>query len=64
MAEQSERELLITLIKDMAEVKTIVRDYKGLVDKVGLLERRMAYYAGFAAAAGVIVSQLIEGMNK
>lgn len=64
MAEQSERDLLITLVKDVAEVKTIVRDYKGLVDKVATLERRMAYYAGFAAAAGVIVSQIIQGMVK
>jgi hypothetical protein len=64
MAEQSERDLLITLVKDVAEVKTIVRDYKGLVDKVATLERRMAWYAGFAACAGVIVSQIIQGMVK
>lgn len=64
MAEQSERDLLITLVKDVAEVKTIVRDYKGLVDKVATLERRMAYYAGFAAAAGVVVSQIIQGLVK
>lgn len=64
MAEQSERDLLITLVKDVAEVKTIVRDYKGLVEKVATLERRMAYYAGFAATSGVIVSQIIQGVFK
>lgn len=64
MAEQTDRDLLITLVKDMAEVKTIVRDYRGLVEKVSQLEKKMAYYAGFAAAAGVVVSQLIQGFNK
>lgn len=60
MAEQSDRDLLITLVKDMAEVKTIVRDYRRLEEKVANLDKKMAYYAGFAAAAGVIVSQLIQ----
>jgi hypothetical protein len=63
MAEQTERDLIITLIKDVAEVKTIVSGYNRLVDKVAVLERKMAYYAGFAAAAGVIVSQLIQGIK-
>lgn len=62
MAEQTERDLIITLIKDVAEVKTIVSGYNRLVDKVAVLERKMAYYAGFAAAAGVIVSQLLQGI--
>lgn len=58
MAEQSDRDLLITLVKDMAEVKTIVRDYKRLEEKVSQLQIRMAWFAGAAAVIGGIIARV------
>lgn len=60
MAEQSDRDLLITLVKDMAEVKTIVRDYKRLEEKVAALDKKVAYYAGMAAFAATIIGLVIQ----
>lgn len=62
MAEQSDRDLLITLVKDMAEVKTIVRDYKRLEEKVAALDKKVAYYAGMAAFAATIIGLVIQQM--
>ena len=64
MAEQSDRDLLITLVKDMAEVKTIVRDYKRLEEKVAALDKKVAYYAGMAAFAATIIGLVIQQMMK
>jgi len=64
MAEQSDRDLLITLVKDMAEVKTIVRDYKRLEEKVAALDKKVAYYAGMAAFAATILGVFIQQVVK
>ena len=44
----------------MAEVKTIVRDYKRLEEKVAALDKKVAYYAGMAAFAATIIGLVIQ----
>lgn len=60
MSEPTDRDLLITLIKDMAEVKTIVRDYRNLEEKVNLLQQKLAWFTGASAVIGGTIVAMIQ----
>lgn len=60
MADQSDRDLLITLVKDVAEVKAEVRAYKALERDVRDLQKKMWLFMGFAGAIGGSIVSIIQ----
>jgi len=60
MADQSDRDLLITLVKDVAEVKTEVRAYRALERDVRDLQKKMWVFMGFAGAIGGTIVSIIQ----
>lgn len=66
MAETTDRELLITIIKDLAEVKTEMRGYRQLEKDVRDLQKRIYQMTGVSGVLGgviVAVSQLLVGIK-
>ena len=66
MAETTDRELLITIIKDLAEVKTEMRGYRQLEKDVRDLQKRIYQMTGVSGVLGgviVAVSQLLVGLK-
>lgn len=64
MANETDRDLLITLVKDVAEVKTEVRAYRQLEKDVRTLEKRMVAFMTMASiGGGVIVAALQKGLG-
>lgn len=60
MADQTDRDLLITLVKDVAEVKAEVRAYKALERDVRDLQKKMWLFMGFAGAIGGSIVSIIQ----
>lgn len=66
MAETTDRELLITIIKDLAEVKTEMRGYRQLEKDVRDLQKRIYQMTGVSGILGgviVAVAQLLVGLK-
>jgi preprotein translocase subunit SecY len=66
MAETTDRELLITIIKDLAEVKTEMRGYRQLEKDVRDLQKRIYQMTGVSGVLGgviVAVAQLLVSMK-
>lgn len=66
MAETTDRELLITIIKDLAEVKTEMRGYRQLEKDVRDLQKRIYQMTGVSGVLGgviVAVAQLLVGLK-
>jgi len=67
MAETTDRELLITIIKDLAEVKTEMRGYRQLEKDVRDLQKKIYQMTGVSGVVGgviVAVAQVLVSMNK
>lgn len=67
MAETTDRELLITIVKDLTEVKTEMRGYRQLEKDVRDLQRRIYQMTGVSGVVGgviVAVAQMIVSLNK
>jgi hypothetical protein len=52
MAETTDRELLITIIKDLATLKAEMNGYKQLERDVRELQKKIYLFMGFAGAIG------------
>lgn len=66
MAETTDRELLITIIKDLAEVKTEMRGYRQLEKDVRDLQKRIYQMTGVSGVLGgviVAVAQVLVGLK-
>ena len=66
MAETTDRELLITIVKDLTEVKTEMRGYRQLEKDVRDLQKRIYQMTGISSIVGgvvVAVAQLIVSSN-
>ena len=64
MPNETDRDLLIALIKDVAEVKTEVRAYRALERDVRNLEKKMVAFMTMASVGGgVIVAALQKGLG-
>jgi preprotein translocase subunit SecY len=64
MAETTDRELLITIVKDLTEVKTEMRGYRQLEKDVRDLQKRIYQMTGVSGILGgviVAVAQLLVG---
>lgn len=65
MAETTERELLITIVKDLATLKAEMNGYKQLERDVRELQKKIYLFMGFAGAIGgsivAIAQQAIGG---
>jgi preprotein translocase subunit SecY len=62
MAETTDRELLITIVKDLTEVKTEMRGYRQLEKDVRDLQKRIYQMTGVSGVLGgviVAVAQLL-----
>lgn len=55
MAETTDRELLITIIKDLAEVKTEMRGYRQLEKDVRDLQKRIYQMTGVSGVLGGVI---------
>jgi mannose/fructose/N-acetylgalactosamine-specific phosphotransferase system component IID len=55
MAETTDRELLITIIKDLAEVKTEMRGYRQLEKDVRDLQKRIYQMTGISSILGGVI---------
>lgn len=55
MAETTDRELLITIIKDLAEVKTEMRGYRQLEKDVRDLQKRIYQMTGVSGILGGVI---------
>jgi len=67
MADTTDRELLITIIKDLAEVKTEMRGYRQLEKDVRDLQKKIYQMTGVSGVVGgviVAVAQVIVSLNK
>jgi hypothetical protein len=60
MAESTERELLITIVKDLATLKAEMNGYKQLERDVRELQKRMYLFMGFAGAIGGSIVAIIQ----
>jgi hypothetical protein len=66
MADTTDRELLITIIKDLAEVKTEMRGYRQLEKDVRDLQKKIYQMTGISGVVGgviVAVAQVIVSLN-
>lgn len=66
MAETTDRELLITIIKDLAEVKTEMRGYRQLEKDVRDLQKRIYQMTGVSGVLGGVIvaaAQLLVGLK-
>lgn len=62
MPNESDRDLLIALIKDVAEVKTEVRAYRSLEKDVRDLQKKMWLFMGFSGAIGGSIVSIIQSV--
>jgi hypothetical protein len=62
MAETTDRELLITIVKDLTEVKTEMRGYRQLEKDVRDLQ--MTGVSGVLGGVIVAVAQILVSVNK
>lgn len=62
MAESTERELLITIVKDLATLKAEMNGYKQLERDVRELQKKMYLFMGFAGAIGGSIVAIIQQM--
>jgi preprotein translocase subunit SecY len=66
MAETTDRELLITIVKDLTEVKTEMRGYRQLEKDVRDLQKRIYQMTGVSGVLGgviVAVAQLLVSIK-
>jgi preprotein translocase subunit SecY len=66
MAETTDRELLITIVKDLTEVKTEMRGYRQLEKDVRDLQKRIYQMTGVSGVLGgviVAVAQLLVSVK-
>lgn len=66
MAETTDRELLITIVKDLTEVKTEMRGYRQLEKDVRDLQKRIYQMTGVSGVLGgviVAVANLLVSMK-
>jgi len=66
MAETTDRELLITIVKDLTEVKTEMRGYRQLEKDVRDLQKRIYQMTGVSGVLGgviVAVAQMLVSMK-
>lgn len=67
MSETTDRELLITIIKDLAEVKTEMRGYRQLEKDVRDLQKKIYQMTGVSGVVGGVIvaaAQMIVSLNK
>jgi preprotein translocase subunit SecY len=67
MAETTDRELLITIVKDLTEVKTEMRGYRQLEKDVRDLQKKIYQMTGVSGVLGgviVAVAQILVSLNK
>jgi hypothetical protein len=62
MPETTDRELLITIIKDLATLKAEMNGYKQLERDVRELQKKIYLFMGFAGAIGGSIVALVEGL--
>jgi preprotein translocase subunit SecY len=55
MAETTDRELLITIVKDLTEVKTEMRGYRQLEKDVRDLQKRIYQMTGISSILGGVI---------
>jgi hypothetical protein len=60
MPESTDRELLITIVKDLATLKAEMNGYKQLERDVRDLQKRMYLFMGFAGAVGGSIVAIIQ----
>lgn len=61
----NENELLIQLVRDVAEIKAELKAYKTLEQRVLWLEKKMLFFMGAAGSlGGIIVAAVQAGMNN
>jgi preprotein translocase subunit SecY len=67
MAETTDRELLITIVKDLTEVKTEMRGYRQLEKDVRDLQKKIYQMTGVSGVLGgviVAVAQILVTVTK
>jgi preprotein translocase subunit SecY len=67
MAETTDRELLITIVKDLTEVKTEMRGYRQLEKDVRDLQKKIYQMTGVSGVLGgviVAVAQILVTVGK
>jgi hypothetical protein len=64
MPETTDRELLITIIKDLATLKAEMNGYKQLERDVRELQKKIYLFMGFAGAIGGSIVAIVEGLAK
>lgn len=62
MPETTDRELLITIIKDLATLKAEMNGYKQLELDVRELQKKIYLFMGFAGAIGGSIVAIAEGL--
>lgn len=62
MAESTDRELLITIVKDLATLKAEMSAYKQLERDVRELQKKIYVFMGFAGAIGGSIVAIAEGL--
>lgn len=62
MAETTDRELLITIIKDLATLKAEMNGYKQLERDVRELQKKIYVFMGFAGAVGGSIVAIVQGV--
>jgi hypothetical protein len=64
MPETTDRELLITIIKDLATLKAEMNGYKQLERDVRELQKKIYLFMGFAGAIGGSIVAIAESMTN
>lgn len=62
MPETTDRELLITIIKDLATLKAEMSGYKQLERDVRELQKKIYLFMGFAGAIGGSIVAIAQGV--
>jgi hypothetical protein len=62
MPETTDRELLITIIKDLATLKAEMNGYKQLERDVRELQKKIYLFMGFAGAIGGTIVAIAQGL--
>lgn len=60
MAETTDRELLITIVKDLTEVKTEMRGYRQLEKDVRDLQKRIYQMTGISSIVGGVIVAIAQ----
>ena len=64
MPETTDRELLITIVKDLTEVKTEMRGYRQLEKDVRDLQKRIYQMTGIASILGGVIVAVAQQIGK